>query len=77
MRRLFVPRSRLEGDRAELEASEAHSLHDVLRLAPGALIEVFDGEGGAREGRVCPEEAAGRIAQSELHTLYRFIQFQR
>ena len=52
VRRLFVPRPRLSGDRAALEANEVHYLRDVLRLAPGALIEVFDGEGGTREGRL-------------------------
>ena len=44
VRRLFVPRPRLEGDRAALEASEVHYLRDVLRLAPGTVVEVFDGE---------------------------------
>jgi 16S rRNA (uracil1498-N3)-methyltransferase len=63
VRRLFVPRSRLTGDRAELEASEAHYLRDVLRLAPGALIEVFDGEGGAREGRVAASEDGGFLLE--------------
>ena len=52
MRRLFVPRPRLGGGRVELEASEAHYLTAVLRLAPGAVLEVFDGEGGAHEARL-------------------------
>lgn len=52
MRRLFVPRARLAGEEAALEASEAHYLTSVLRLAPGAALEVFDGEGGVREARL-------------------------
>jgi 16S rRNA (uracil1498-N3)-methyltransferase len=52
VRRLFVPRARLAGAAAALEASEAHYLTAVLRLAPGAVLEVFDGEGGAHEARL-------------------------
>lgn len=63
MRRLFVPRPRLEGDRAALEASEVHYLRDVLRLAPGASVEVFDGEGGAREGRLAAGEDGGLLLE--------------
>jgi 16S rRNA (uracil1498-N3)-methyltransferase len=45
-RRIHVPRARLAGGRARLEAAEWHYLRHVLRLAPGAELEVFDGEGG-------------------------------
>jgi 16S rRNA (uracil1498-N3)-methyltransferase len=49
MRRIHVPRSRIQGDRAHLEPAEEHYLRDVLRLAAGARLEVFDGEGGLHE----------------------------
>jgi 16S rRNA (uracil1498-N3)-methyltransferase len=46
-RRLFVPRDRIAEGRAQLSAADVHYLRDVLRLAPGAELEVFDGEGGS------------------------------
>jgi 16S rRNA (uracil1498-N3)-methyltransferase len=49
VRRLFVPRERIDGGRARLLAPELHYLRDVLRLAPGAAFEVFDGAGGVHQ----------------------------
>ena len=57
MRRLFVPRARLGGGRAALEPAEAHHLVSVLRLAPGAALEVFDGEGGVHPARLVLDAA--------------------
>lgn len=51
-RRLFVPRERIGPGRARLTAADVHYLSHVLRLAPGAELEVFDGEGGAFAARV-------------------------
>jgi len=48
-RRLHLPRARIAGDRARLEPAESHYLRHVLRLAPGAPLEVFDGEGGLHD----------------------------
>jgi 16S rRNA (uracil1498-N3)-methyltransferase len=46
-RRLHVPPDRIEGGVARPDASALHYLEDVLRLEPGARVEVFDGEGSA------------------------------
>jgi 16S rRNA (uracil1498-N3)-methyltransferase len=53
-RRIHVPRARIAGGRAALLAAEQHYLRDVLRLAPGDPVEVFDGEGGVHDGRLVP-----------------------
>ncbi len=45
MHRLFVPRA-AEGV-VRLDGPRAHYLNSVLRLSPGAVLEVFDGEGGS------------------------------
>lgn len=58
MRRLHVPPDRLREGRAALSAEELHYLRDVLRLAPGDAVEVFDGAGGAWEGTLAAGEAA-------------------
>jgi len=58
VRRLFVPRGRIAGDRAQLAAADVHYLRGVLRLAPGAELEVFDGEGGAYPARLSEEGGA-------------------
>lgn len=49
IRRIHVPRARIAGGRARLEPDEWHYLRHVLRLAPGAPLEVFDGEGGEHQ----------------------------
>lgn len=46
LRRVHVPPDRIDGGRARLDADGRHYLRGVLRLAPGAVVEVFDGEGG-------------------------------
>ena len=46
-RRLHVPPDRIEGAVARPDAASLHYLADVLRLAPGAPVEVFDGAGSA------------------------------
>lgn len=51
-RRVFVPRERIADGRARLEPADLHHLRDVLRLGPGAPVEVFDGEGGVHDGRL-------------------------
>ncbi|BDG09490.1 16S rRNA (uracil(1498)-N(3))-methyltransferase [Anaeromyxobacter paludicola] len=50
VRRLHVPRGAIAGDRARLDPRDRHYLEGVLRLAPGAAVEVFDGEGSAWAG---------------------------
>ena len=46
-RRLHLAPDRISGGRATLTPEARHYLADVLRLAPGAPLEVFDGRGGA------------------------------
>lgn len=46
LRRLHLPPERIEGDRGVLGPEARRYLADVLRLAPGAALEVFDGRGG-------------------------------
>jgi 16S rRNA (uracil1498-N3)-methyltransferase len=65
VRRLFVPKDRIEGGLARLVSTDLHYLRDVLRLAPGAPLEVFDGEGGAYPARLAEEGGALVIALGE------------
>jgi 16S rRNA (uracil1498-N3)-methyltransferase len=53
-RRLHVPPDRIEGAIARLDAQGRHYLHDVLRLEPGAALEVFDGHGALYDARIEP-----------------------
>jgi 16S rRNA (uracil1498-N3)-methyltransferase len=53
-RRLHVPPDRIEGPIARLDAQGRHYLHDVLRLEPGAALEVFDGHGALYDARIEP-----------------------
>jgi 16S rRNA (uracil1498-N3)-methyltransferase len=46
-RRLHVPPDRIEGAVARPDAASLHYMADVLRLAPGSPVEVFDGAGSA------------------------------
>ncbi len=51
-RRLHLPSARAGAARAPLGDEARHYLRDVLRLGPGASLEVFDGRGGAWEATV-------------------------
>ncbi len=51
-RRVFLPPDRIADGRAALTPEALHYLRDVLRLEPGAEVEVFDGEGGSYAGRL-------------------------
>ncbi len=58
LRRLFLPADRISGDRAALTPEAAHYLRDVLRLGPGAEVELFDGAGGSYPARIAEDFAA-------------------
>ncbi len=45
-RRVHLPPERIAGGSARLTPEARHYLRDVLRLHPGAEIEIFDGAGG-------------------------------
>jgi 16S rRNA (uracil1498-N3)-methyltransferase len=53
-RRVHLPPDRIEGGRGRLTPEARHYLAEVLRLAPGAEVEVFDGRGGRYAGRLEP-----------------------
>jgi 16S rRNA (uracil1498-N3)-methyltransferase len=54
LRRLHVPPERIEGARGTLGPEARRYLADVLRLAPGAALEVFDGRGGRYAATIGP-----------------------
>src|SRR5262245_15521472 len=58
MRRLYVGQI---GAEMKLGAGQAHYLRDVLRLAEGEALEVFDGRGGAWEARIVRLGADGVV----------------
>ena len=67
MIRLPVPKGRI-ADRVTLLRAERHYLLDVLRLAPGAKLEVFDGEGGRYPAALEPDGSLSLGAREEaLH----------
>lgn len=51
-RRLFLPPDRIDEGRARLTPEARHYVRDVLRLAPGTVLELFDGAGGRWDARV-------------------------
>ena len=64
MRRFFVPAERMTADRVRLPPDESHHLAAVLRMAPGQVIEVFDGRGGLYQVRlltVSPRQVTGQV----------------
>jgi 16S rRNA (uracil1498-N3)-methyltransferase len=52
VRRVHLPPERIEGGEGRLGEEARHYLVEVLRLAPGAEVEVFDGRGGRYAGRL-------------------------
>jgi 16S rRNA (uracil1498-N3)-methyltransferase len=59
-RRVHLPPERIVPGRGRLTPEARHYLADVLRLGPGAAVEVFDGAGGRYPGRL--EEGLETIA---------------
>jgi 16S rRNA (uracil1498-N3)-methyltransferase len=51
-KRFYVSRDCIRDDIAHLPADQAHHLRDVLRIAAGNVVEIFDGEGGGYIGEV-------------------------
>lgn len=51
-RRIHLAPERIDAGRARLGPEARHHLADVLRLSPGAEVEVFDGQGGRYAGRL-------------------------
>ncbi|HET9552112.1 MAG TPA: 16S rRNA (uracil(1498)-N(3))-methyltransferase [Anaeromyxobacteraceae bacterium] len=51
-RRVHLPPDRIGDGRAALDEPARHYLRDVLRLAPGDPVELFDGRGAAWEATV-------------------------
>ncbi|HYD39715.1 MAG TPA: 16S rRNA (uracil(1498)-N(3))-methyltransferase [Anaeromyxobacter sp.] len=51
-RRVFLPPERIAPGRAALTPEAIHYLRDVLRLAPGAALELFDGAGSLYAARI-------------------------
>jgi 16S rRNA (uracil1498-N3)-methyltransferase len=54
MHRLHVPRNEIDSEKIVVRDERAAYLRDVLRLRPGASVELFDGE-----GRVYPATLSG------------------
>ena len=57
LRRVHVARDRIREGRARIGAEALHYLRDVLRLAPGTEIELFDGAGGLYRAKFAGVEA--------------------
>ncbi len=58
VRRVHLPPALIGEARADLTEAARHYLEDVLRLAPGDAVELFDGRGTAWEARIGPGFAA-------------------
>jgi 16S rRNA (uracil1498-N3)-methyltransferase len=54
LRRIHLPPERIDGARGMLGPEARRYLADVLRLAPGARLEVFDGKGGRYSAEIVP-----------------------
>jgi 16S rRNA (uracil1498-N3)-methyltransferase len=65
LRRVHLPPERIEGGRGLLGPEARRYLADVLRLAPGAALEVFDGRGGRYRAEIEPGFEAVRLGPRE------------
>jgi 16S rRNA (uracil1498-N3)-methyltransferase len=65
LRRIHLPPDRIDGPRGLLGPEARRYLADVLRLAPGAEIEVFDGRGGRYRAEIEPGFEAVRLGPRE------------
>jgi len=65
LRRFFAPPEQWAQDRVVLDREETHHLSRVLRLAPGARVEVCDGRGRAAFAMVQDLESEGAVLSLE------------
>ncbi|MFW6112762.1 MAG: RsmE family RNA methyltransferase [Thermodesulfobacteriota bacterium] len=65
LRRFFAPPEQWAQDRVVLDREETHHLSRVLRLAPGARVEVCDGRGRAAFAVVQDLESEGAVLSLE------------
>jgi len=65
LRRVHLPPERIAGARGFLGPEARRYLADVLRLAPGAALEVFDGRGGRYRAEIEPGFEAVRLGPRE------------
>ena len=65
VRRIHLAPERIDGARGLLGPEARRYLADVLRLAPGARIEVFDGRGGRYDARIEEGFEAVRLGPRE------------
>ncbi len=65
VRRIHLAPERIDGARGLLGPESRRYLADVLRLAPGARIEVFDGRGGRYDARIEEGFEAVRLGPRE------------
>ncbi len=65
LRRVHLPPERIAGARGFLGPEARRYLADVLRLAPGAAVEVFDGRGGRYRAEIEPGFEAVRLGPRE------------
>jgi 16S rRNA (uracil1498-N3)-methyltransferase len=65
LRRVHLPPERIAGERGFLGPEARRYLADVLRLPPGAALEVFDGRGGRYRAEIEPGFEAVRLGPRE------------
>jgi 16S rRNA (uracil1498-N3)-methyltransferase len=65
VRRLHLPLESIQGTRGLLGPEARRYLEAVLRLAPGARVEVFDGRGGRYDAHIEPGFEAVRLGPRE------------
>ncbi len=64
-RRFYVPAQSISADTAVLPPEQAHHLRDVLRLAVGDRVELFDGRGNSYTGIITDNSREVRIGGLE------------
>ena len=52
MRRFFIPPEQMGKDESVISGDDAHHLRDVLKIQPGGLVVVFDGQGREFRARI-------------------------
>jgi 16S rRNA (uracil1498-N3)-methyltransferase len=68
MRRFFIPQEQISGGRFEITGSDVNHIKNVLRLGPGAKLELFDSAQNlyrAEIAEVRPDSVRGKILSQE------------
>ena len=68
MHTFYVPPSQINADTATITGSEQHHLRNVLRITPGEIIRIIDGQGNVYTAEILNTPTNRSSSEAQIHT---------